>query len=99
MARSSDENWKSNNLGIKTFKELSTNSVNGEIDANDSGRSSLKMNKKRTRDPLGQTKSRSLTKKGGGKEFKPPSNLFAEKEGPQVHWQNPYIRIANPSTC
>lgn len=63
MARSFDEKWKSNNLGIKSFKEPSTNNVNKEIDANDSGRSSLKMNRKRTRNPIGPNKEQILDKK------------------------------------
>jgi hypothetical protein len=56
ITKSSDGKWRSNNPDIKTFKEPSINSVSGEIDAGNGGRSSLKMNRQGTRDPIGPNK-------------------------------------------
>jgi hypothetical protein len=64
MARSSDEKWKNNNPDIKTFKEPNTNRVGGEIDADNGGKSRLKINRKGTRDPIKPNKEQILDKKG-----------------------------------
>jgi hypothetical protein len=62
-ARSSDEKGKSHIPGNNSFKEPNTNGVSGEIDADDGGRSSLNMNRREARDPIGLNKKQILDKK------------------------------------
>ena len=64
MARSSDEKLQSINPGTKIIKKPSTNSVNGEIDVDNGGMSSLNMNRRGARDPIGPNKKQILDKKG-----------------------------------
>jgi hypothetical protein len=64
IAKRSDGKWRSNNMDIKTFKKPSINNVSEEINAGNGGRSSLKMNRKGTRNPIGPNKEQILDKKG-----------------------------------
>jgi hypothetical protein len=97
MTRSSEEKRKSSNPGIQISKNPSINSVGGEIDASNGGGRRWKMNRRGTIAPSRQTKARSWTKKGGGKEFKPPSNS-SEQWGHPSKWPAPRQRYRSTPT-